>query len=232
MQDFEHPPFRLYFFAENCVSGESSTPQFAPLKASLNRGKFLALFELSEMLTFRVFIEDCVSGESPAFLFFKKDFNKFYSNIIILKGDKMKYNNLKNILFVCKYNAFRSRFAESYFNKLNKNKSIKAISRGFIMNASSDSVQKRIAKKFNGNILGEPKPIKLNEIIEADLIIVVANDVPKIMFNYALKPISKKVVVWRIKDEQNKNEKNIIKIVKKIQKKVERLIKKLEKELK
>jgi len=100
------------------------------------------------------------------------------------------------------------------------------------MNASSDSVQKRIAKKFNGNILGEPKPIKLNEIIEADLIIVVANDVPKIMFNYALKPISKKVVVWRIKDEQNKNEKNIIKIVKKIQKKVERLIKKLEKELK
>jgi protein-tyrosine-phosphatase len=143
----------------------------------------------------------------------------------------MKYNNIKNILFICKYNAFRSRFAESYFNKLNKNKSIKVISRGFIMNARSDSIQRGIAKKFNGNIdIGKSKSIKLNELIEADLIIVVANDIPKIMFNYSLKPISKKVVVWRIKDEQKKNEKNIIKIVKKIQKKVEKLIGKLEKE--
>ena len=47
------------------------------------------------------------------------------------------------ILFICKYNAFRSKVAESYFNKMNKNKKIKAFSRGFIMGGAPDKSQRQ-----------------------------------------------------------------------------------------
>ena len=38
----------------------------------------------------------------------------------------------KSILFVCKYNRFRSRVAEAYFKKINKNKNISVKSAGII----------------------------------------------------------------------------------------------------
>jgi len=142
----------------------------------------------------------------------------------------MNYKNVKNIIFICKYNAFRSKIAESYFKKINKNNKIKAVSRGFIMGEVADKMQKRKAKEIGIEIKGKSKPLILKELIKSDLIIVVAKDIPKIMFNYWLAPINKKVVFWKISDEQKMNEKNIEKIVKKIKNKVEILIKKLEKE--
>ena len=133
------------------------------------------------------------------------------------------------ILFICKYNAFRSKVAEAYFNKINKNKKIKAFSRGFIMGGNADKSQKKVAKKLGAEIKGPKRGISLRDLISADKIIVVANDVPKIMFDYQLAPIKEKVTRWRIKDEQKQNQKNLEKIVKKIIKKVERLVNKLEK---
>ena len=135
------------------------------------------------------------------------------------------------ILFVCKYNAFRSRVAEEYFNKINKNKKIEVISRGFIMGGKPDKEAAEIPKKLLGiNILKrKPLPVKIQELIEADLIVVVANDVPKMMFNYVPVPIYKKLIIWEIKDEQKRNKKNIENIVLKIKDKVNELNKKLEK---
>lgn len=141
----------------------------------------------------------------------------------------MNFKKIKNIIFICKYNAFRSKVAESCFNKLNQNKKINAISRGFIMGGSADYVQKSVAKKFDVEIKGNSKPVNLKELIKADLIVVVANDIPKIMFNYWIKPVNKKVIIWKIKDEQRMNKKNIQKIVLKIKRKVSKLIKRLEK---
>jgi len=135
----------------------------------------------------------------------------------------------KKILFVCKYNAFRSRVAEEYFNKTSPEN--KAISRGIIMGENSDWVQRNIAKSLLGINIAKRKPLPLTfqSMRDADLIVVAANDIPKIIFNYPLPSIQKKLTIWKIKDEQARNKKNITRIVLKIKKKVDELNKKLQK---
>ncbi len=135
------------------------------------------------------------------------------------------------ILFICKYNAFRSRISEEYFNKISKNNNVGIISRGIIMGGDSDKEQRRLAKQILGINIAKrkPLPLRLQEMIDADKIIVVANDVPRIIFNYKIVNLQKKVIIWRIKDEQKMNQKNIKKIILKIKKKVDELNKELEK---
>ena len=135
------------------------------------------------------------------------------------------------IIFICKYNAFRSRVAEEYFKKINKNSKIETLSRGFIMGGNSDKEQRKISKEILGINIAKrkPLPIKINELKEADLIVVVANDIPKIMFNYSLAPLYKKLIIWKIKDEQKRNKSNINKIVLSIKERVENLNETLEK---
>jgi len=133
------------------------------------------------------------------------------------------------LIFICKYNAFRSRIAEEYFKKINKNNKIKVISRGFIVDGRADKEQTKLAKTILGINISKrnPLPIKLNELIGADLIIVVANDIPKMMFNYKSGSLMKKVIIWKIKDEQYKNKRNINNIILKIKERVENLNKTL-----
>jgi protein-tyrosine-phosphatase len=133
------------------------------------------------------------------------------------------------LLFVCKYNAFRSRIAEEYFRKINKNPKIKAISRGLIMQSPSDNVQRKTAGKLLGiNIANRnPLPLSIKNLKEADLIIVVANDVPKVIFDYKKGSLYRKLVIWKIKDEQMRNKKNIKRIVLAIKKKIEKLERRL-----
>ena len=135
------------------------------------------------------------------------------------------------ILFICKYNAFRSRIAEEYFKRINKNNKIQAISRGFIMDGKADNEQRRLAKNILGINIAKrnPLPIKVQDLIGADLIVVVANDIPKIMFNYGLVSLKNKIIFWNVKDEQKRNKKNIKKIIFTIKKKVDKLNRKLEK---
>jgi len=142
---------------------------------------------------------------------------------------KINYNKVKNIIFICKYNAFRSRIAEEYFKRINKNPRIKVISRGIIMGGDSDKTQRGLSKKLLGVDISKRKPVPINlqEMKKTDLIIVVADDVPKIVFNYQLSPIQEKVIIWKIKDEQRESEKNIKKIILTIKKRVEKLNKKL-----
>jgi protein-tyrosine-phosphatase len=130
---------------------------------------------------------------------------------------------------MCKYNAFRSRIAEGYFNKINKNPKIKVISRGFIMGGNADKEQKFLAKQLLEIDIGKrnPLPVKLQELIDYDLIIVVANDIPKLMFDYQLVNLEKKLIIWRIKDEQKKNTRNIKRTILEIKRKVDDLNKKL-----
>ena len=135
------------------------------------------------------------------------------------------------ILFICKYNAFRSRIAEEYFNKINKNPKITVISRGLLMGGKPDKEAVEIPKKILGiNIIKrKPLPVKIQELIDVDLIVVVANDIPKKIFDYQLVNLKKKLLIWKIKDEQNRNIKNIKKITLSIKRKVDKLNRKLEK---
>jgi len=132
------------------------------------------------------------------------------------------------ILFICKYNAFRSRAAEAYFRKLNNDKRIHVSSAGFIDGGSADKVQREIAKKLlDVDIRGKITYLSLDLLRKQDLVVIVAKDVPKIMFNNSYGYGKTKFVYWGIKDEQLLNKKNVKVIVKKIKKRVERLIKNL-----
>ena len=133
------------------------------------------------------------------------------------------------IIFICKHNVFRSRIAEEYFKKINPNKKIEVISRGIVIGGHSDREQREIPKKLLGVDIDQRKPVPLNkrDLETSDLIIVVANDVPRRIFDYQSMFIQDKVIIWKIKDEQRQNKRNINRIVLAIKKRVEKLNRRL-----
>jgi len=133
-----------------------------------------------------------------------------------------------NILFVCKYNRFRSRVAEAYFKKINKDESINASSGGIIKGfLPLDKDEVRVAKNFGISILGKPRALSVELLKSQDKIIVVANDVPKKVFSYGA--YKNKVEIWKIPDanEGKTQDKRLSEIIEKIIKKVDNLNKEL-----
>lgn len=132
------------------------------------------------------------------------------------------------ILFVCKYNRFRSRIAESYFNKINKNKKIIAKSAGIIRGSYPlDREEVEVAKQMGIKLSGKPQSLSTDLMIKVDLIIIVADNVPRSIFNY--NGYRGKVIVWRVKDVSDTESKALIeKRIKKIMRKVRKFVTKLE----
>jgi protein-tyrosine-phosphatase len=135
------------------------------------------------------------------------------------------------ILFVCKYNRFRSKIAEAYFKRVNKTQGIIVKSRAIIeVNKTLDTLERKrnvyLKKTFGFGLLGKSISIDVKSLMWADRIIIVADDIPKSLFSS--KKWKDKVEVWKIPDENAANEKNINKIVKEIMKKVDLLVKELE----
>lgn len=107
------------------------------------------------------------------------------------------------VIFVCKHNRFRSKVAEAYFRKNNKNKNVKFISGGIFRGEPVARVIKKIGKKLGINITGEPRGLNERDLVTADMIIITANDVPVSLF----KPRFHNVVHWNIQDcSQHDNE--------------------------
>lgn len=135
----------------------------------------------------------------------------------------------KNILFVCKYNKFRSRVAESFFNKLNKNPNYKAKSAGIIKDRPEDIIhllENSICGKMGISLKGSPQGISFPLLKWQDIIVIVANDVPSSIFKDN-KRYGKKLIVWKISDAKTNNKKEILSIIKSIEKKVKRFTKEL-----
>ena len=135
------------------------------------------------------------------------------------------------ILFICKYNRFRSKTAEVYFNKINKNKKNIAKSAGIIEVNAPLSPSKRerniyLKKKFGFVLSPNSVSVSVKSLLWADKIIIVADDIPTKIFNS--KKWEAKVGVWKIEDENGYNKRNINKIVNFIIKKVNTLVKKLD----
>ena len=133
------------------------------------------------------------------------------------------------ILFVCKHNMFRSKIAESYFRQINKNKNLKIgsawIVRGYLpLDRDEVSASKSLGIKLDD----KPKGVSINLLKKQDLIIIVADDVPLNFLNDRryVKP-TLKVVKWNIKDNPDKGEDRILKIIKQIVLKVNNLYTKL-----
>ena len=129
-----------------------------------------------------------------------------------------------NILFICRHNRFRSKVAEAIFNKLNKNKSIKAESAGIIKDIPASKNVRKVMKD---------KRMKLKSIISrrfnegiirrTDIIVIVADNVSKGIF----RKFRKKIIVWKISDVSQSDVKGIRKRVGMIEKRVAGLIKNL-----
>ncbi|MBU2104337.1 MAG: hypothetical protein KKF67_00975 [Nanoarchaeota archaeon] len=138
------------------------------------------------------------------------------------------------ILFICKWNRFRSKFAEAYFNQISKNKEIKAKSVGVLeVNIPMKPIELRrnkwIKKEYGISLSEKSKGINVKDLDEANKIIVVANDVPFSIFK-SKRRWEEKLSIWNVKDGDTKDKKNLDKIVNTIKKKVEFLIKDLEKQ--
>ena len=127
------------------------------------------------------------------------------------------------ILFVCKHNRFRSKIAEAYFKKINKK--IKVSSAGLIKGIPVSKKTIRNAKKFGINMTKKTKGLDEKSLLSQDIIIIVANNVPKSIF----KRFNKKLIVWKLKDANAKDTNAVSGKIKEIMKKVERFVKGLEK---
>ncbi|MEK6917550.1 MAG: hypothetical protein AABW51_01240 [Nanoarchaeota archaeon] len=133
-----------------------------------------------------------------------------------------------NILFICKYNRFRSRIAETYFKKINKNKNVQVKSAGLIKGSSVGGEGAEIAKKKCGlNIYGRTNGLISKVLAWQNITVVVADDVPLQVFNRN-KKYGKKVISWKIKDVDTKNGRTPEKVIEEIIKKVNDFVKELE----
>lgn len=136
-----------------------------------------------------------------------------------------------NILFVCRYNRFRSRIAEAYFNKINKNKNIEAKSAGLIKGYNVDRITAQFLKKELGiDISGKTNGLNSKNVSWQNLTVIVADNVPKSVFDRN-KEFGKKVMKYSIKDTSNRNKKMELKIAKRIMEKIDVLVKTLEKKI-
>jgi len=128
------------------------------------------------------------------------------------------------ILFICKANRFRSKVAEAYFKKINKN--IVVNSAGLIemnkpLTSHEKSKNKFIYNKFGLKLDSVSRGLKVNMLRESDRIIVAANNIGKQMFDD--KEWKDKVEYWDIEDEKGGDRTQIRKTVKAIMSKVDKL---------
>lgn len=129
------------------------------------------------------------------------------------------------ILFVCKYNRFRSKVAEGFFNKLNKNKNLIAKSAGIFKGYPVTSIVKELSKEFGIHITSTTQTISEDMLKWSNYIIIVANDIPPDLFNH---DFCENVRIWKIQDTNANDKETIKKIFKEIEKNIKNLLKELE----
>ena len=130
-----------------------------------------------------------------------------------------------NVLFICRHNRFRSKVAEAFFNKYNKDRGNKARSAGVMVDLlyeySSSNIVKALEEK-NAKVESE-KSRQVDEYLLkwADKVIIVADNVNKNVFE------GKDVEKWEVEDCSQEDMNGIRLRVDIIEKKVKGLIKKL-----
>ena len=130
---------------------------------------------------------------------------------------------VKKILFICKYNRFRSKIAEYFFNKYNKNPRYVAKSAGIIRGAPVDLKEKKMCRKYDIILKDPTQGLSTNLLKWQDTTIIVANDVPASIFKDN-KRNGKELIVWKIPDTKSDNEARIKKIIEMIRNKITRYV--------
>lgn len=132
-----------------------------------------------------------------------------------------------NILFVCKWNRFRSKAAEALFKEMNKNSNNKADSGGLFpgIPVSKDIIM--AGKKFNIDITKKQQGLPHKLLMWADKIIIVANDVPSSIFKEIKENGGEDIIHWNIPDYEGTDIKKREKIIGEIKKKIDTLLKEI-----
>ena len=129
-----------------------------------------------------------------------------------------------NVLFVCKYNRFRSKIAEYVFNKNNKNKKYNTRSAGVIAGSYPlDKVEVKAAEELGFELKGRSQELTRELIKWADKVVIVADDVPSWIFedNNNFKG---KLERWNVPDLHNHSKERAKEIILEIEKKVKKFV--------
>ena len=125
-----------------------------------------------------------------------------------------------NILFVCKWNRFRSKAAEVIFKKINKNPRFKVKSGGLFPGVPVTKDVIGAGKKLGVKISKKQQGLHHKLLMWSDYIIIVADDVPSSIFKEVVKNDGKKVLHWKLKDVGGTDVKKREKIMLQIQEKI------------
>ncbi len=128
-----------------------------------------------------------------------------------------------NILFICRYNRFRSVLAEGFFNKYNKDKKLRAKSAGLIKGYAIDKNTRKLVRKLEIKIKKKPDGLTTKVLNWQDLLVIIADDVP--MSTFKNKRYIKKIKLLKVRDAFNNNDGD--KVAEDVEKKVKQLIKEL-----
>ncbi len=126
------------------------------------------------------------------------------------------------ILFICKHNKTRSKIAETFFKKLDKNKKHKVKSAGIIKGRPISKEEIKFFKNYKLKINSKPQSLSTNRVRWADLIIIVADNVPKSIFK------GEKIKIWKIPDANIEEKKKIKKLISRIELNIKRLVKEID----
>ncbi len=151
---------------------------------------------------------------------------------MIYQNDKVYEGILKNVLFVCKHNVFRSRVAEECLNGYGTTK-YRAESAGLISldeeTLSKEKVhplQKEVARRYGLDLSPKSRSLSHSILKRMDIVIIVADDVsPEIIQEE--KSFNVKVILWKIKDVEEDSldlEQCIVSTIKQICEKVEEFV--------
>jgi len=105
----------------------------------------------------------------------------------------------RRILFICKFNRYRSNVALALFNKYNKNKKIQAKASGIVKGPPVLKKMQKVARKFGVSLKENPKSLSEKDYAWADLVIIIGRDIPSVVFSY-VEGIPRKVIVWKLRD--------------------------------
>ncbi len=137
----------------------------------------------------------------------------------------------QHILFVCKFNRTRSRFAEAIFKKLDKDKQWMVDSAGLIKDNPSKELLKDLREFSKKHKLNLTKPQYLSKklLFKQNKIIIVADDVPSLIFN-SQKKSGIDIIRWKIKDawryKKGTRQENFEKIKEEIEKRIKNFLNK------
>ncbi|MFA5019864.1 MAG: hypothetical protein WC533_02080 [Candidatus Pacearchaeota archaeon] len=122
----------------------------------------------------------------------------------------------QQILFLCKYNRFRSKLAEAFFNKYYRGDKYRAESAGIIKGYPSSKYVVLAGKEKKAIVKIKTQPVSELLLSKTNILVIVANDVPKELFKGRVK----KIIVWKIPDTHQSDLKRIKIIAKMIENKV------------